>query len=357
MPCPALSACSKEFLARRLISFAVSSGAGHNLSPSVIVVGEAAGLHLRHGALPTPPAPISPSAAVENVDGAGTEITRSFDHFLLDMDGVLWAGGHAIAGAREAVAELRKVGKKILFITNNSSKSRREVAAALESKGFTAAPEEVITSAFAAAMLLQQRYPSVRKAFVLGQAGLVEELALVGVKAVTFADQFVEPGFAALEMDPQVGAVVSGWDTNFSWSSLAVASAYVQDGAVLIGTNPDGANRVGRRLMPENGAQLAALEAAAGRAALIAGKPSRTLVELVAARFAITDPARAIMIGDRLDTDVAFGNAAGYATALVLTGVADRTALAAARPDSAPTYVLESLASAITGEGLARHAS
>lgn len=138
--------------------------AGHSLSPAVIVVGQAAALHLRHAPPPnarlwgdiaqppgtesvaegsgtdsvppseayrgTDPGAVAPPAETGGAKAAlegGTELTRDFDHFLLDMDGVLWGGGHAIPGAQEAVVRLREMGKSILFITNNSAKSRRQV--------------------------------------------------------------------------------------------------------------------------------------------------------------------------------------------------------------------------------------
>lgn len=132
-----------------------------------------------------------------------------------------------------------------------------------------------------------------------------------------------EAEFASLALEPEVTAVVCGWDAELTWGKLAVASAYLQSGVPLVATNPDVANKVGGRLMPENGAQVAALMAAAGlrdEDVVVVGKPSAELVNTLARKWDL-DRARTIMVGDRLDTDVVFGNRAGIATALVLSGV------------------------------------
>jgi HAD superfamily hydrolase (TIGR01450 family) len=117
--------------------------------------------------------------------------------------------------------------------------------------------------------------------------------------------------------------------------------------ATFVATNPDPSNLVGGRLMPENGAAVAAIETASGgRRALVAGKPSPALARALVAEFGL-DPARTIMVGDRLDTDVAFANAAGLSSCLVLSGVASAADAAAAAEDQRPRYVMGSLADLI----------
>ena len=126
---------------------------------------------------------------------------------------------------------------------------------------------------------------------------------------------------------------------------------------MLIGTNPDTANSAGGRLMPENGAQLAALEAASGVSATVVGKPSKILVDLMESIYGC-DPSTTIMIGDRIDTDITFGNVAGIATALVLTGVTTAAHIdsevqkGTLTGDRCPKYIMDNLASAISGNGM-----
>ena len=332
---------------------------GESLSPAVIVVGKTAGQpicgpveRLSHG---------RESAIREKIAFAPYEgdqvLADRYETFLLDMDGVLWEGGHALPGAVEAVSELKRRGRRVLFVTNNSARTRAEVAAKLNGLApFNATPGDVITSGWAAAKYLLSR--GVTRCFMVGGEGLKRELEDAGVACVQLEREMrSEADFVDFLPDPAVGAVVSGVDFTFSWSKIAAASAYIQGGCMLIGTNPDTANSAGGRLMPENGAQLAALEAASGVSATVVGKPSKILVDLMESIYGC-DPSTTIMIGDRIDTDITFGNVAGIATALVLTGVTTAAHIdsevqkGTLTGDRCPKYIMDNLASAISGNGM-----
>ena len=236
-------------------------------------------------------------------------------------------------------------------VTNNSTRTRAQVAQRLSRAGVTASPTDVLTSAAAAAdYLLSTLQHARRRLFVVGEAGLVQELEGAGFSAERAPDgelALSEHAFAALfdAAVPLYDAVVVGYDTAFTSAKLARASAAIQRGALLVGTNPDAGDACGAGIMPGAGPLIAAVENATGAKAVVVGKPAATLITQLLARHGL-DPARTVMVGDRLDTDMAFGAAGGVSRCLVLTGVATE-AQAAALPLSdarRPTHMLNSLA-------------
>jgi len=260
-----------------------------------------------------------------------------FDTFLFDIDGVLLHGTTPVAGALEQVGRLQAANKRCVFVTNNSTRSRKVIAAGLTAAGLAARAEDVISSASAAAAHLAAVMPGCT-AFVVGEAGLLEELELRGISCVSLQDyptRLPEAHFRALFTQPSLDAVVCGLDTTFTSAKLATAAAHLQRGALFIGTNPDAGDRVhDAGLTPGCGALLAALEVAGGVQAHVVGKPASQLIEQLVERYKL-DRSRTVMIGDRLDTDMAFAHAGGIASCLVLTGVAS-AAQAAALPEGHP---------------------
>lgn len=272
----------------------------------------------------------------------------AYSTFVLDQDGVLFHGEKPIAGALETVQRLRASGKRVFFVTNNSGKSRGDVAARLQARGVVGVhAEDVVTAGSAAAAYLRAR--SLTSAYVVGEPGLLEELAAAGV-ACSFEERSASPtldddAFQALFQCPRPDAVVVGLDSRLTYRKLATASAFVQRGAAFIGTNPDAGDRIGPGLAPGAGSLIAAVEAASGCKATVVGKPEPAIVTELLAEHGLS-AASTLFVGDRLDTDVLCGAQAGCGTCLVLTGVAtlaEAEALAAGdrrRPD----YVLSSLA-------------
>ena len=274
-----------------------------------------------------------------------------FDTCLLDQDGVLWHGAQPIEGSLETVARLQAAGKRVYFVTNNSTRTRVQVAERLSKAGVHASSSDVLTSAAAAAdYLLTALAPTQRSLFVVGETGLVQELQSAGFSCATAPDSEVslsENEFAALfEADsPVYDAVVCGYDTAFTSAKLARASAAIQRGALLVGTNPDAGDACGAGIMPGTGPLIAALERATGTQAVVVGKPSATLILQLIEKHGL-DPARTVMVGDRLDTDMAFGSAGGVARCLVLSGVAteEQAAQLPLTDLRRPTHMLDSLA-------------
>jgi HAD superfamily hydrolase (TIGR01450 family) len=230
-----------------------------------------------------------------------------YDAILLDLDGVLYRWPEPIAGAADAVAALREAGKRIAFLTNNSSRTPAQVAERLASVGVRADPQEVVTSALVTATVLAER--GIRSAFVIGEEGLLEALGTVGIRA--------ETGVGAT---PDV--VVVGFDRGADYVKLRDASVLVGRGVPLVASNADASFPApGGESWPGAGALLAVIETTTGAHGEIVGKPEAAMFER-ALRWA--GGQRPLVVGDRLDTDIAGAARLGWDSALVLTGAARR---------------------------------
>lgn len=246
-----------------------------------------------------------------------------YDAFLFDLDGVLCRGDEPIPGAAEAVAGLRGSGKGVAFVTNNSARTPAMVADRLRGVGVSADPSEVETSALTTAELLGER--RVRRVFVIGEAGIREALA--------------ERGIDVLDGEPSaVDAVVVGWDRRVDYPRLRRASLLIQHGASFIATNADASYPAPEGRWPGAGALVAAIETTTGVRAEVVGKPQPPILRSALRR---AGGGRPLVIGDRLDTDIAGANALGWDSLLVLTGIAGREDLASA-PER-PTFVAADL--------------
>ncbi|HSL12143.1 MAG TPA: HAD-IIA family hydrolase [Actinomycetota bacterium] len=255
-----------------------------------------------------------------------------YDAVLFDLDGVLYRGGRPVEHASDAVARLRHLGKRVAFVTNNSSRQPHVVAERLAAVGVAASPEEVVTSALATADLLAAR--GVRRAFVVGGEGLRSALRTVGIEVVD--------GSVA-----RPDTVVVGFDPDVTYAALRDASVRVARGASLIGSNPDASfPAADGENWPGAGALIAAIETATGVRAEIVGKPHAPLLRAALERAGGGEP---LVVGDRIDTDIDGATRLGWASVLVLTGVSTRDD--ARRSDPPPTYVMDDLRGLFRGEG------
>lgn len=254
--------------------------------------------------------------------------TDKYDAFLFDCDGVLWRGAELLPGSARTLALLRARGKRVFFVTNNSSKSRAEYVNKFTKLNIPVDVLEIIPSSWAAAEYLRMERPDVKKAFVIGCQGLVDELALVGIASICGADKeyatrifATEADFLAVDADPDVGAVVCGWDLSFNYAKLCLASLHLQKnpGAAFVATNKDAFDKLADRNVPGNGCAVAAVEQSVGRRAVTVGKPSQWLVDRLLTMHGL-DPRRTVVVGDRLDTDIQLGIVGGCDTVLVGTG-------------------------------------
>ena len=257
-----------------------------------------------------------------------TALVDPYDLIILDLDGVVVLGDHAVKGAPAALERLRSMGKALRFVTNNASRTAAEVAALLRSVGVQADPAEVLTSAGASATLLAERFPPGSPILVVGAPALREEITRAGLRPVSNAD------------DAPV-AVVQGYGPNVGWPELAEACVAVRAGALWVATNADRTLPSPRGALPGNGALVAALVTALDRRPdLVVGKPQPGLFAAAAKDAGATGT---LIVGDRLDTDIAGAHRAGMDSLLVLTGVATAHEAAAAVSEQVPTYVATDL--------------
>lgn len=250
------------------------------------------------------------------------------DAVFADLDGVVYAGAEAIPGAVDALNRVA-TGLPVGYLTNNASRTDEQVAEHLRALGLNASAEQVFTSPQAAMRLLGERVPRGEAVLLIGGDGIRVELEQAGYRVVRSADE-------------HPAAVVQGFDPTLGWAELAEAAFALRGtDTVWIATNMDWTIPVARGIAPGNGTLVSAVHTAAGRMPdAVAGKPEPALFELALARFGVE---RALMIGDRLDTDIAGANRAGWASAHVLTGIDQAKQLLAAEPDERPDFILAGL--------------
>ena len=251
-----------------------------------------------------------------------------YDSILLDLDGVLYRWPEPIDGAADAVRSLRDAGKRIAFVTNNASRTPAQVVERLTSVGVDARPDEIVTSALATATLLAERgFGSV---FVVGEEGLLEALRDAGIRVVDASADGVD-------------VVVVGFDRGADYTKLKDASVLVERGASLVASNADPSFPApGGESWPGAGALLAAIETTTGTRGEVVGKPEPALFERA---LASAGGGRPLVVGDRLDTDIAGADRLGWDSALVLTGAARREDVE--RSQWKPTFVVDDLAALV----------
>lgn len=225
---------------------------------------------------------------------------------ISDMDGVIYRGKQLIPGAQDFVQRLLASKIPFLFLTNNAEQTPIDLKLKLEQLGIVGLTEDnFITAAMATAMFLkaQNRKPT-PKAYVIGGGGLMNELYNVG--------------FSISESNPDY--VIVAKSSSFGFEQLKKAVRFIDHGAKFIGTNPDMIDPVEGGMEPAAGTILAAISAATGKRPYIVGKPNALMMTLATRKLGV-HPDNAVMIGDRMDTDIVGGMEAGMTTALVLSGV------------------------------------
>ena len=228
---------------------------------------------------------------------------RQVECFLLDMDGTFYLGEELIEGSLEFIDALNRIGRRYLFLTNNSSKDSQQYADKITRLGLTVSREKIMTSGEATAMHVQSQSPGAR-VYVVGTQALEQEFARRGL---LLTDE--SPDYAIL-----------GFDTTLTYAKLWKLCDLVRAGTPYIATHPDFNCPTETGFMPDIGAMIAFVRASTEREPdLIVGKPNRLLVEKAAERTGVP-VSRMCMVGDRLYTDIALGATAGIPTVLVLSG-------------------------------------
>lgn len=221
-----------------------------------------------------------------------------FDAWFLDLDGVVYIGHELLPGVPEALARLRALGKQLRFLTNDPRPTREELVKRLQGLGIEADVGEVVTCGWVTAQLLPEI--GVRSAFIVGSEGLAEEVRRAGV---------------VVRQEGPVDAVVVGADEQLGFREVAQACLFLQRGARFIATNVDGSYPMPFGAVPATGAVVSAIQAATGRRPLAVGKPLPPMFQQ--AQVTLPPGARALVVGDRVESDILGAHRAGLPAILV----------------------------------------
>ncbi|AKK11031.1 HAD-IIA family hydrolase [Corynebacterium uterequi] len=247
-----------------------------------------------------------------------------YDSLLLDLDGTVWEGGRAIAGAVEAITGS---GLPAMYITNNASRAPQVVADMLGDIGLNTRAEQVLTSAQAAIGMVREQCPDASTVYVVGSE--------------SFKDLAREAGYTLVESaDDHPEVVLHGHNPATGWAELTEAALSIRQGAVYLASNMDTTLPIERGLAVGNGSMIAAVVSATGVHPASAGKPEPTMFRQAAAAIKSKRP---LTVGDRLNTDIQGGVAAGMDALHVLTGVSGPLALVTAPANQRPTFVAEDM--------------
>ena len=255
-----------------------------------------------------------------------TPVIEAHDLVMFDLDGVVYVGGTAIDGVGERIDRLRRDGRHVAFVTNNASRTPAQVAEKLVAAGVSAEPDDVVTSAQAAARVLAEAHGAGARIMLLGGEGLEVALEEAGLVPVS------DPDGAA--------AVVSGYGPDVRWRDIMRVATLVRDGLPYVASNADLTIPTAYGIAPGHGVLVRTISQFAGVEPTVAGKPEKPLMEETVRRVGGDRP---IMVGDRLDTDIEGANRVGVPSLLVLTGVTWLPELAGATPELRPTYISATL--------------
>lgn len=238
-------------------------------------------------------------------------IPSNIKALILDMDGVIWKSDTPIGDLPAIFNRIRERGLKFVFATNNGTKTPEEYQKRLADLGVEIDSSQMVTSAMGVAFMLAKKFPKGTKVFVIGEDGIRVALE--------------EKGFEILSVDdaPRAQALVVGIDRNISFQKMAEATLLVRAGVPFYTTNTDRTFPTPRGEIPGSGAWLSVITAATGVEPIVAGKPFPYLMELSLEKLG-TSKSETLVVGDRLETDIAAGQAVGCPTALVLSGVSTK---------------------------------
>lgn len=253
-------------------------------------------------------------------------LCEAYDLAMLDLDGVVYIGGDPVPGAAGHLGHARAAGMRLAFITNNALRPPAAVAEHLTRLGVPAEESDVVTSAQAAARVLVDRLGQGARVVLLGAAGLEEAVRAEGLVPVGASDD--------------AEAAVTGYGPDVPWRDLMRVAVRVREGLWWVASNADMSIPTSFGIAPGHGVQVDMLRRFTGVEPVVAGKPSRPLLDETRRRVGGDRP---LMVGDRLDTDIEGAQNAGVDSLLVLTGVTRLPELVRARPGERPTYLASDL--------------
>ena len=228
---------------------------------------------------------------------------------VFDMDGVIYRGNQPVEGVKEVIKFLRVNKIPFVFLTNNSTRDAKMYKEKLQGMGIEVEEERIITSGYATAQYLNRHFEK-GLVFVIGGRGLVEEIKVIGWPVISLEE--------AKEKWREIRYVVVGMDPQLTYEKLKYGCLAIRNGARFIGTNPDTTYPGEEGILPGAGSIIAALKVATEKEPLIIGKPNEPVFEVVREKL---NADKIWVVGDRLDTDMAFAKKIGAKAIMVLTGV------------------------------------
>ncbi|XP_018358456.1 PREDICTED: glycerol-3-phosphate phosphatase isoform X1 [Trachymyrmex cornetzi] len=248
---------------------------------------------------------------------------NSFDTVLTDCDGVLWMHMTPLPHSADVINLFRRLGKQVFYVTNNSTKTRNDLVEKCRTLKFEATKDDILCTAHLSACYLQS-LNFCKKVYVIGSEAIAKELEQAGISYCGIGPDPINQNipYSVFEKDPEVAAVIVGFDEHFSYPKMVKAATYLNDVNVhFIGTNTDERFPVSNDVViPGTGSLVRCIESCSERKAVIMGKPDKYMAKMLMKRPNV-DPQRTLMIGDRCNTDILFGTHCGFTTLLVLTGV------------------------------------
>lgn len=283
------------------------------------------------------------------------EFLKKFDTFLFDCDGVLWLGSHLLPDVVETLDYLKSLGKQLIFVTNNSTKSRPQYVKKFAGFGITVTEDQIFTSGYASALYVRdflKLQPGKDKVWVFGESGIIDELTLMGFEALGAGDPRLDEPFDTNTspflkdgLDEDVKCVVAGLDTKVNYHRLAISLQYLRKPDVhFVATNIDSTFPQKGIILPGAGSTIQSLAYASDRTPEACGKPNLNMLNAIV-KAKNLDRSRCCMVGDRLNTDIKFGETGGLGgTLLVLTGIeTEERALDTAHQHPNPKYYASKL--------------
>lgn len=262
------------------------------------------------------------------------EFFNKFDTFLFDCDGVLWLGDYLLPYTKEFLDRLNQMGKKVYFVTNNSTRARASYQKKFKAYGIDVKIDQIYTSAFASAIYVRdflKLQPGKDKIWVLGESGIMDELESLGYEALGGTDPRLNEPFDAKTspflkdgLDPNVRAVIAGLDREVNYHRLAVTLQYLKESeekVSFIGTNIDCTFPQKDYIVPGAGSIIACAACSSRREPIYCGKPNMNMLDSIISHAKL-EKSKMCMVGDRLNTDIKFGHEGMLGgTLLVLSGI------------------------------------
>lgn len=287
-------------------------------------------------------------------------VIDNYEYFIFDCDGVIWLGDHLLPSVVETLNLLKEKKKKVIFVTNNSTKSRNDYLSKFKKLGINGiVKDEVFGSSYASAVYVDKilKLPKDKKVWVLGESGIEQELHELGYQTMGGSDPALvsegnvfDPEHKMLnELDDSVGCVIAGLTMNINYLKLSVTMQYLlkdNKSIPFIATNIDSTFPLKGKFLIGAGSIIATVATASGREPdAICGKPNQSMMNTIKVDnpALAENPKKGLMIGDRLNTDMKFGRDGGLDTLLVLTGVETEEGVKQLSADEAPTYYADKL--------------